>query len=117
EPPPGGGRGARAAGRGRGPSGDGPSAGPVAWRRPRRGGRERRRDRRAAGRGTDRHGGRARKATRRPAPARGDALGEEVENGVELGARQVAVRIGTAHEREQLLDAELGGGSHGDTTF
>ena len=49
----------------RGPSAGGPSAGRVAWRRPRRAARARRRTRRAAGRGTDRRGARARTAPRR----------------------------------------------------
>ena len=48
------------------------------------------------------------------AAPRGDAFGEHVDDGVEIGARQSAIGIGAAHQREQIVFLPFLGGAGGD---
>ena len=43
-----------------------------------------------------------------------DALGQHVDHGVEIAARQIGVAIGAANEREQIVFLPVLGGGHGD---
>ena len=49
-----------------------------------------------------------------PAALGVDAFGEHAHHGVEILAREIAVRIGAAHEREELVFAVLARGDFGD---